>query len=82
MNLVNKIKNNKGIVFLFVLLIVVVLTTFLFDSSKFDKNVCWDIVYCCSEVSVLSRSLRSNSWVYLHRNNEYFLCLHSFKGQK
>jgi hypothetical protein len=36
MNLVNKIKNNKGIVFLFVLLLVVVLTTFLFDSSKFE----------------------------------------------
>ena len=27
---------DKGIVFLFVLLIVVVLTTFLFDSSKFE----------------------------------------------
>jgi hypothetical protein len=36
MNLFYKIKNNKSIVFLFAFLIVISLTSFLFDGSKFE----------------------------------------------
>jgi hypothetical protein len=34
--LFNQIKNNKGIVFLFIFLLTIILTTFLFDNSKFE----------------------------------------------
>ena len=36
MNIINKIKNNNGIVFLFTFLIVIVISSFIFDSSMFE----------------------------------------------
>ena len=36
MNIINKIKNNNGIVFLFAFLIVIVISSFIFDSSMFE----------------------------------------------